>query len=73
MVSICNGFSCRSKSMVDPILAVTDPTRVMQDTHGQNMCVCVNLASTMLSLCHDGVSTHRPVLSVPLGAAINKD
>ncbi len=35
--------------------------------------VCVNLASTTLSLCHDGVLTHRPLLSVPLGAAFNKD
>ncbi len=42
-------------------------------TNSKGMCVCVNSASTALSLCHDRVSTHRPVLSVPLGAAINKD
>jgi hypothetical protein len=37
------------------------------------LCVCVNSASTVLSLCHDEVSTHRPVLSAPLVAVINKD
>jgi hypothetical protein len=35
--------------------------------------VCVNSASTVLSLCHDWVSTQRPVLPAPLGAAINKN
>ncbi len=35
--------------------------------------VCVNLASTGLGLCHNGVSTHRPVLPALLGAAVNKD
>ncbi len=40
----------------------------------QNLiCVCVNSASTALSLCHDRVSTHRPVLSAPLGTVVNKD
>ncbi len=37
------------------------------------VCVCVNLAFTMLGLCHDGVSTHRPVLPVLLGTTVNKD
>jgi hypothetical protein len=36
-------------------------------------CVCVNLASTKLGLCHDRVSTHRPVLPALLGTAVNKD
>jgi hypothetical protein len=35
--------------------------------------VCVNLASTVLGLCHNGVSTLRPVLPAPLGVAVNKD
>jgi hypothetical protein len=41
------------------------------------MCVCVcvyvNGAFTTLGLCHDGVSTHRPVLPALLGTAVNKD
>ncbi len=37
------------------------------------VCVCVNLASMKLGLYHDGVSTLRPVLLAPLGAAVNKD
>ncbi len=36
-------------------------------------CVCVNLASTKLGLCHNRVSTHRPVLPALLGTAVNKD
>ena len=43
----------------------------LADTNGTN--VCVNSASTGLGLCHDGISTHRPVLPAPLGAAVNKD
>ncbi len=35
--------------------------------------VCVNSASTTLGLCHDGISTHRPVLPALLGAVVNKD
>ncbi len=35
--------------------------------------VCVNSASTGLGLCHHGVSTHRPALPAPLGAAVDKD
>jgi hypothetical protein len=38
-----------------------------------SVCVCVDSASTTLGLCHDGVSTHRPVLPALLGAVVNKD
>jgi hypothetical protein len=34
--------------------------------------VCVDLLTGGESLCHDGVSTHRPVLSPHLEAALNK-
>ncbi len=35
-------------------------------------CVCVDLASAALDLSHDGLSSHRAVLPVLLGAAVNK-
>jgi hypothetical protein len=47
--------------------------KLLPTAKNRTVCVCVNSASTALSLCHDGVSTHRPVLSAPLGAAVNKD
>jgi hypothetical protein len=34
--------------------------------------VCVDSASAALGLSHDGLSSHRAVLPVPLGAAVNK-
>jgi len=36
------------------------------------VCVCVYSLTGCESLCHDGVSTHRPVLSPNLEAALNK-
>jgi hypothetical protein len=36
------------------------------------LCVCVYSLTGCESLCHDGVSTHRPVLSPNLEAALNK-
>ncbi len=36
------------------------------------VCVCVDSASVALGLSHDGLSSHRAVLAVPLGAAVNK-
>ncbi len=36
------------------------------------VCVCVDSASAALGLSHDGLSSHRAVLPVPLGAAVNK-
>jgi hypothetical protein len=35
------------------------------------VCVCVDLLTSGESLCHDWVSTQRPVLSPHLGAALN--
>jgi hypothetical protein len=37
-----------------------------------HVCVCVDSASAALGLSHDGLSSHRAVLPVPLGAAVNK-
>jgi hypothetical protein len=34
--------------------------------------VCVDSASTALGLSHDRLSSHRAVLPVPLGTAVNK-
>ncbi len=34
--------------------------------------MCVDSASAALGLSHDGLSSHRAVLPVPLGAAVNK-
>jgi hypothetical protein len=36
------------------------------------LCVCVDSLTGGESLCHDGVSTHRPVLSPHLEAALTK-
>ncbi len=51
--------------------------RWQQQCNDDNMyqsfvCVCVDLASAVLGLSHNGLSSHRAVLPAPLGAAVNK-
>ncbi len=40
--------------------------------YAKSVCVCVDLLTGGESLCHDGVSTHGPVLSPHLEAALTK-
>ncbi len=56
-----------------PLLLQTQKYSRLKSAIFRCVCVCVNSASTGLGLCHNRVSTHRPVLPAPLGAAVNKD